>query len=289
MLLHRERQKVTATCVCNTQIEPEERLHWQATDRRQAIPQRHRFEKDLIRAAIASSHSTNTTSSAVLHRSLRSFPLQVTSSSNHTLFFSNGGSMLDSTCGAAVSCIGYGSKRVRDAMMAQLDKFAYVNSMFFSTPIYEELALELISGTEGKMARAMIMGSGSEAMEAALKMARQYFVEIGELKRCKFIAREGSYHGTTLGALGVSGHVGRRALFEETGMLGGNVGRVSPCYAYRGMKEGMSEEEYVKVLADELDWKFQEMGPDTVCAFIAEPVVGAVSASNAYEPVRKRC
>lgn len=225
------------------------------------------------------STTPNSTSphSAVLHRSLKSSPLTVTSAHKHTLNFSDGSSMLDSTCGAAVSCIGYGSTRVRDAMMAQLDKFAYVNSMFFSTPIYEELAAEIISGTEGKMARALIMGSGSEAMEAALKMARQYFVEVGQLKRSKFIARESSYHGTTLGSLGVSGHVGRRALFEGTGMLGANVGRVSPCYAYRGMKEGMTEADYVKVLADELDRKFQEMGPETVCAFIAEPVVGAVS------------
>jgi adenosylmethionine-8-amino-7-oxononanoate aminotransferase len=228
--------------------------------------------------------STASPQSAVLHRSLRSSPLTVTSADRHTLNFSDGGSMLDSTCGAAVSCIGYGSQRVRDAMVAQLDKFAYVNSMFFSTPIYEELAAELIRGTEGKMARALMMCSGSEAMEAALKMARQYFVEKGELKRSKFIARESSYHGTTLGSLGVSGHVGRRALFEGTGMLGANVGRVSACYAYRGMKEGMTEEQYVQTLADELDRKFEEMDPGTVCAFIAEPVVGAVSRATLHVP-----
>lgn len=117
--------------------------------------------------------------------------------------------------------------------------------------------------------------AGSEAMDAAMKMARQYFVEIGQPQRVKFIARENSYHGTTLGSLSIGGHVARRSLFTD--MLLPNIGRVSPCNAYRGMTEGQTVEQYVEQLADELDRKFQEMGPETVCAFVAEPVVGAVS------------
>jgi adenosylmethionine-8-amino-7-oxononanoate aminotransferase len=114
-------------------------------------------------------------------------------------------------------------------------------------------------------------------MEAAMKMARQYFMELSpsQPKRVNFIAREGSYHGTTLGALAMSGHVGRRSLFED--MLLPNIGRVSACNAYRGMNDGESVESYVERLASELDSKFREMGPETVCAFVAEPVVGAVS------------
>ncbi len=114
-------------------------------------------------------------------------------------------------------------------------------------------------------------------MDAAMKMARQYFVESSpkQSKRINFIAREGSYHGTTLGGLSMSGHVGRRSLFLD--MLLPNVHRVSACNAYRGMKPGQTTEEYVEQLADELDKKFQQVGPDTVCAFVAEPVVGAVS------------
>jgi adenosylmethionine-8-amino-7-oxononanoate aminotransferase len=212
--------------------------------------------------------------SAVLHRSLKVPPLQVVDASEKSVTFSTGATMLDTTCGAAVSCIGYGNRRVKDAMMAQLDKFAYANSMFFGTPIGEELAAELIRGTDGKMARALIMSSGSEAMEAAMKMARQYFVEIGQERRVKFIAREGSYHGTTLGALSMSGHVGRRALFKNTGLLL-DISHVSPCYAYRGMKEGETEAQYVQRLAAELDQRFKDLGSDTVCAFVAEPVVGA--------------
>lgn len=114
-------------------------------------------------------------------------------------------------------------------------------------------------------------------MESAMKMARQYFMELTpqQPKRINFIAREGSYHGTTLGSLSMSGHVARRSLFLD--MLLPNIYRVSACNPYRGMSEGQTEEEYIAQLADELDRKFQELGPDSVCAFVAEPVVGAVS------------
>lgn len=120
-------------------------------------------------------------------------------------------------------------------------------------------------------------------MDAAMKMARQYFTELSprENQRTKFIAREGSYHGTTLGGLSMSGHVARRSLFLD--MLLPNVHRVSACNAYRGMKEGQTVEEYVQQLAAELDHKFQDVGPETVCAFVAEPVVGAVSAQSLIE------
>lgn len=119
-------------------------------------------------------------------------------------------------------------------------------------------------------------------MDAAMKMARQYYMELSpkQPKRINFIAREGSYHGTTLGSLSMSGHVGRRSLFLD--MLLPNVHRVSACNAYRGMTPGQTTEEYVEKLADELDRKFQQIGPDTVCAFVAEPVVGAVSTLTSH-------
>lgn len=109
-----------------------------------------------------------------------------------------------------------------------------------------------------------------------MKMARQYFMELSprQSQRANFIAREGSYHGTTLGSLSMSGHVQRRSLFRD--LLMPNIGKVSACNAYRGIKEGQTTAEYVQELADELDMKFQELGPSTVCAFVAEPVVGAV-------------
>ncbi|KXH67378.1 aminotransferase class-III [Colletotrichum salicis] len=214
-------------------------------------------------------------SSAVLHRSLKSAPPHVVSAKGKHLTFSDGRTILDSTCGAAVACIGSNNERVKKAMVEQIDKFAYCNSMFFGHEIGEKLADELIDGTGGAMSKAYIMCSGSEAMESSMKMARQYFMELSpqQPKRINFIAREGSYHGTTLGSLSMSGHVARRSLFLD--MLLPNIYRVSACNPYRGMSEGQTIEEYIAQLSDELDQKFQELGPDTVCAFVAEPIVGA--------------
>lgn len=118
--------------------------------------------------------------------------------------------------------------------------------------------------------------SGSEAVEAALKLARQYFLELSNPQpaRTRFIARMPSYHGITLGALGAGGHVLRREPFEP--LLAKNTSHVSPCYEYRDKKDNESDADYVSRLAAELDAEFQRVGPETVCAFIAEPVVGAV-------------
>lgn len=232
--------------------------------------------------------------SPVLHRTLKAAPLQVVSANGKHLTFSNGHTIMDTTCGAAVACIGYNNKRVKQAMIDQIDKFSYCNSMFFGHPIGEELAAELVRGTNGMMSKAYIMSSGSEAMESAMKMTRQYFMELSpqQNKRINFIAREGSYHGTTLGSLSMSGHVARRKLFVD--MLLPNIHRVSACNAYRGMSEDQTVEEYVEQLADELDRKFQELGPETVCAFVAEPVVGATlgcvpAVSGYFQAMRKVC
>ncbi|KAK1968952.1 aminotransferase class-III [Colletotrichum sublineola] len=213
--------------------------------------------------------------SAVLYRTLKDAPPQVVSTNGKHVTFSDGRTILDTTCGAAVSCIGMNNERVKKAMVEQIDKFAYCNSTFFGHEIGEQLAAEVIESTGGAMSKAYFMCSGSEAMEAAMKMARQYYLELSpkQPKRVNFIAREGSYHGTTLGSLSMSGHVARRSLFLD--LLLPNIARVSACNAYRGMQEGQTTEEYVAQLADELDRKFQELGPDTVCAFVAEPVVGA--------------
>lgn len=115
-------------------------------------------------------------------------------------------------------------------------------------------------------------------MESAMKMARQYYMELNprQPQRTNFIAREGSYHGSTLGALSMGGHVGRRKLFEGM-LLDNNIHRVSAANEYRGKADGQTTEEYVQQLADELDRKFQEVGPETVAAFVAETLVGAVS------------
>lgn len=187
------------------------------------------------------------------------------------------------------------SHSVQRAVAKQMQEVSYCHSLFFGTTATEDLADVLIASTEGDMARAFIISSGSEAIEAALKLARQYHLEKDppEKQRAHFIARQQSYHGTTLGALAVGGHVARRALYEP--MLSTTNSHVSPCYAYRGRQHVLeSEASYVARLEAELDAEFQRIGPEKVAAFIAEPVVGAAlgcvpPVAGYFAAVRRVC
>ncbi|KAK1056984.1 hypothetical protein LTR74_014519 [Friedmanniomyces endolithicus] len=233
--------------------------------------------------------------SAVLHRSLHHVPLRVESAKGHYLHLSNGQSIFDATGGAAVACLGHGNDRVRESINDQMKSVSYCHSLFYATPAAEDLARLLVDSTGGEMARAFFISSGSEAIEAALKLARQYFIEKkpAEPHRTQFIARQQSYHGTTLGALAVGGHVARRALYEP--LLSANNSLVSPCYSYRGLKDiHESEESYVRRLETELDAEFHRLGPNSVAAFVAEPVVGAAlgcvpPVKGYFEAVRRVC
>jgi len=176
-----------------------------------------------------------------------------------------------------------------------MDGVSYCHSLFFATDAAEQLATHLIDSTNGEMAKAFFTSSGSEAVEAALKMARQYHLEKSppEASRIHFIGRQQSYHGTTLGALAAGGHRARRAIYEP--MLSQNSSFVSPCFPYRGKKSSLeSDGAYVERLEDELDAEFQRVGPDRVAAFIAEPIVGAAlgcvaSVSGYFKAVRRVC
>ncbi|WQF80049.1 Putative aminotransferase class-III, pyridoxal phosphate-dependent transferase, major [Colletotrichum destructivum] len=214
--------------------------------------------------------------SAVLHRDLRSHFARIIGGEGHFYILEGGRKIFDASGGAAVACLGHGDKRVAEAVMRQLDGIAYSPSTFFTTPVCEQLCQFLVDSSHGHMSRAYLVSSGSEAMEAAMKLARQYYLEkeAAEPHRHLFIARERSYHGTTLGALSMGGHVTRRANF--TPMLINNiVSHVSPCYSYRDKTPGESDRSYVARLAQELEDEFVRVGPEKVCAFVAEPVVGA--------------
>ncbi|OLN95620.1 putative aminotransferase C1771.03c-like protein 3 [Colletotrichum chlorophyti] len=216
------------------------------------------------------------TKSAVLHRDLRSRLVHTTGGDGHYYVVDGGRKIFDASGGAAVACLGHGDRRVADAIIRQLNDIAYSPSSFFTTPVCEQLCRFLVDSTHGHMSRAYLVSSGSEAMEAAMKLARQYFLEkqTAESQRHLFIARERSYHGTTLGALSMGGHVLRRANFTPM-LLDSIISHVSPCYEYRGKTRGESDESYVARLAKELDDEFIRVGPEKVCAFVAEPVVGA--------------
>ncbi|MFN3643594.1 MAG: aspartate aminotransferase family protein [Gemmobacter sp.] len=179
---------------------------------------------------------------------------------------------LDGSGGAAVSCLGHSDPDVRAALHAQLDRLAFAHTGFFTSEPAEDLADLLIEGAPAGIERVYLVSGGSEAVEAALKLARQYFLEIGQPARHRVIARRQSYHGNTLGALAAGGNAWRRAQFAP---LLVEVSHIAPCYAYRDRAEGESLWDYGQRVADELETEINRLGPETVMAFVAEPVVGA--------------
>jgi len=210
----------------------------------------------------------------VFHRQLR-HPLPVAVSGHGiTLTDASGKTYLDACGGAAVSCLGHGHPEVVAAMHAQMDRLAYAHTSFFTTDVAEELADVLIESAPAGMSHVYFVSGGSEAMEAALKMARQYFVEIGQPQRRHFVARRQSYHGNTLGALAVGGNAWRRAQFQPLLM---DVAHVSPCYEYRDRGPDETAEAYGQRLVVELEQTFQQLGPENVLAFVAETVGGATA------------
>jgi adenosylmethionine-8-amino-7-oxononanoate aminotransferase len=185
---------------------------------------------------------------------------------------STGKRYIDASGGAAVSCLGHSHQRVIDAIERQARQLAYAHTSFFTSEAAEALAERLVKAAPAGIGHAYFVSGGSEAIEAALKLARQYFVEIGEPQRKHFIARRQSYHGNTLGALAIGGNAWRREPFLPLLI---EAHHVSPCYAYRGRLADESDEAYAQRLADELERKIVELGSDTVAAFVAETIVGA--------------
>jgi adenosylmethionine-8-amino-7-oxononanoate aminotransferase len=181
---------------------------------------------------------------------------------------------LDACGGAAVSCLGYSHPRVTQAVKDQLDKIAFAHSGFFTSEPAEALADFLVQRAPQGIEHAYFVSGGSEALESAMKLARQYFLERGEPQRQTFIARRQSYHGNTLGALAAGGNLARRNDFQPLLM---DVEHISPCYAYRDQGADESVEDYGLRVANELDERLQQVGAENVIAFIAEPIGGATA------------
>ena len=179
---------------------------------------------------------------------------------------------LDGSGGAAVSCLGHSDADVRAALHAQLDKIAFAHTGFFTTDVAETLADLLVADAPAGLDRVYLVSGGSEAVEAAIKLARQYFMEIGQPDRHRVIARRQSYHGNTLGALAAGGNAWRRAQFAP---LLADTSHIAPCYEYRDRQDDETPQAYGLRVADELEAEIQRLGPDSVMAFVAEPVVGA--------------
>ncbi|HED15025.1 MAG TPA: aminotransferase class III-fold pyridoxal phosphate-dependent enzyme, partial [Gammaproteobacteria bacterium] len=167
---------------------------------------------------------------------------------------------LDASGGAAVSCLGHSHPRVIQAIKKQLDNIPYAHTSFFSNQSSEELADRLVQNAPSGLQKVYFVSGGSEAVESALKLARQYYVERGQ-DRKYFIARRQSYHGNTLGALAVGGNVWRRRQFQPLLM---KTQHIAPCYAYRDQALGESTEDYGLRVANELETKIIELGAERV-------------------------
>ena len=230
--------------------------------------------------------------SRVLHRSLRETPPKAIGGEGVYLFAEDGRRIIDASGGAAVSCLGHQHPRVIAAMAKQASTLAYAHTAFFSSEPAEALAETLVGHEPGGLAYAYFVSGGSEAIEASIKLARQYFIERGEPQRQHFIARRQSYHGNTLGALAAGGNAWRRAPYAP--LLSAAFSHVTPAFAYHEKHDGESDAQFVARLAAELEVEFQRLGPNTVAAFLAEPVVGAtagaVTAPDGYfKAVREIC
>ena len=227
----------------------------------------------------------------VFHRHSRQDPPVAVSGEGCYLYDAEGRTYLDGSGGAAVSCLGHGDRDVIEAVKTQMDSLAFAHTGFFTSEPAEELADLLIAHAPAGMSHVYFVSGGSEAVEAALKVARQYAVEKGETSRHRVIARRQSYHGNTLGALAAGGNLWRRQAFDP--MLIDTV-HIDPCYAYRGQREDETAEEYGLRMADQLEAEINRLGAENVLAFIAEPVVGAtlgaVPAEKGYfQRIREIC
>jgi adenosylmethionine-8-amino-7-oxononanoate aminotransferase len=227
----------------------------------------------------------------VLHRSLAHHYPTAASGTGIRIRDAGGKEYIDASGGAAVSCLGHGHPDVLAAMHAQLDSLAYAHTSFFTTEVAEELAEDLIAHAPAGTSHVYLVSGGSEGIEAALKMARQYFVEKGEPQRRHFIGRRQSYHGNTLGALAVGGNEWRRKQFSP---LLFEAHHVSACFEYRERQPDETPRAYGERLARELEAKIEELGAETVVAFIAETVGGATAGcippvEDYFKRVRKVC
>ena len=208
----------------------------------------------------------------ILHRSANAVYPVAFSGSGLEIVDAEGRRYLDASGGAAVSSLGHGHPEVIAALHRQLDALAYAHTAFFTSEPAERLADRLVENAPPGIDHVYLVSGGSEAVEAALKMARQYFVETGEPQRRAIVARRQSYHGNTLGALAAGGNAWRRKQFEPLLI---ETHHIDPCYAYRLQRDGESDADYAARAAQALEDKLIEIGPESVIAFVAETVVGA--------------
>ena len=190
-----------------------------------------------------------------------------------------------------MSCLGHGDADVIAAVQKQVAALAFAHTGFLTSDPAEALAALLAQHAPGTLDKVYFVSGGSEATEAALKLARQYFVEVGQPQRRHLIARKQSYHGNTIGALSAGGNELRKRPFAP---LLVEVSHIAPCYEYTLRDEKESAAEYGLRAAQELEDEVLRLGPETVMAFMAEPVVGATlgavpAVKGYFKRIREIC
>lgn len=222
-----------------------------------------------------------------------SYSLPVISSGDGVhLIDTEGRRYLDACGGAAVSCLGHSNERVTAAIKGQMDKIAYAHTSFFTSEPAEKLASKLVSLAPKGIDHVYLVSGGSEAVEASIKLARQYFLEIGETDRQHIVSRKQSYHGNTLGALAAGGNEWRRSQFQP--LLSDAMHHIDACHFWRFAENGETEFDYGQRVANQLEGKIQELGESSVAAFLAEPVVGATmgavpAEAGYFKRIREIC
>jgi len=203
-----------------------------------------------------------------------SYALPVIASGDGVYLTDNQGRQYIDACGgAAVSCLGHSNARVQAAIAEQSQKIAYAHTSFFTSEAAESLAEKLISLAPNGIDHVYLVSGGSEAVEAGIKLARQYFLETEQPQRHHIISRKQSYHGNTLGALAAGGNQWRRSQFQP--LLANAMHHIDACHYWRFAQNNESTFDYGQRMANQLEEKIQELGETSVCAFLAEPVVGA--------------
>lgn len=218
---------------------------------------------------------SKSTEGRLMHRSLFQHPSMVESASGVYLNLANGKSVIDACGGAAVALIGHGNEEVIQAIADQARKVSYVHTQAYTTQPAEELANLILEGNPHGLEKAFFVGSGSEAIESALKLARQYHFEKGQPQRLHFIARRQAYHGNTMASMSISTVGARKVPYQ--GFCYPHVSYVSPAYAYQYKREDETEADFTARLLAEIEAEFQRVGPENVIGFVAETMVGATA------------
>jgi adenosylmethionine-8-amino-7-oxononanoate aminotransferase len=198
------------------------------------------------------------------------------------IFDEAGRRYIDGSSGAGVSCLGHGNGEVLEAMREQGARVTFASSVFFATDIAEELADDLVRHAPAGMARASFGCSGSEQVENAMKLARQYHVDTGKPAKRLIVGRRQSYHGMSIATLNVGGHAQRRELYEP--MFAGTY-LTEPHFEYRYRRDDEDADGYSRRAADALEETLLALGPENVAAFLCEPVVGATTGCVPGSPV----